>query len=889
MAGSDGDERAQPPTRLKVACDAAAIGVWEYDVATTLLLADPRCRAMYGWPADRDIISFAAWRDRLHPDDVSAVDAAVAATLGTGVRLDVRFRIIRPGDHSTILVHSTGTPEFDAQGKMVRVIGANRDITEQAAAEAQLRESEARFRVAFDLAPNGMALIALDGVGQRVNAALSRILGYTQAELLTTNFRAITHPDDLPATEAAVARLLAGEIENFSIEKRYFHKSGSIVWTLVSTALVHQAAGSAPYFATQIQDITAQKHTEQALRFSEQRLRGLYEMSQLGFIFGRVEGPFVEVNDAFARMMGYAREELVGTHYRDLTPPDWNEIDREQVDRLVTLGHCGPYEKEFRRRDGSVFPVQATASLITGGGGERYFWVVVEDITERRRQARAQGALAAIVESSVDAIIAMDVDGKITIWNSAAERMLGYTATEAIGQSLGLIIPPDKRAETRAIQQKIWQGERVEQFSTTRLARDGREIPVTLTIWPVLDAQGRIVGGSGVVRDMTERNQIEAQLRQAQKMEAIGNLTGGLAHDFNNLLAVITGNLDLLAGRIHPTPVEKEILADALAAADRGAELTRSLLAFARRQPLQPRIFRLADLVEDTARLLRRLLGEHIEIVTAHDGSTANVCVDPAQLSAALTNLATNARDAMPGGGTLEFRTGMRRIAAADVAPGLDITPGDYAVIEVQDGGRGIPAEIIDRIFEPFFTTKTRDDGTGLGLSMVFGFMKQSGGHVAVASEIGSGTLFTLYLPRVEDVPAYVEPGEPESGLVGRGQIILAVEDQLALRRTLSRQLIRLGYRLVTAGNAAEALQILETQPVDLLFSDVVMPGGIDGFELAHRVRERWPAVKIVLTSGFPETGSDRRLPSLEIPLLGKPYRIADLAALLRRALDNAR
>jgi len=389
----------------------------------------------------------------------------------------------------------------------------------------------------------------------------------------------------------------------------------------------------------------------------------------------------------------------------------------------------------------------------------------------------------------------------------------------------------------------------------------------------------------GAIHDITDQRHTEEQLRQAQKMEAIGNLTGGMAHDFNNLLGVIIGNLDLAHEQAEPAGELRELLDEALNAALRGAELTQRLLAFARRQPLRPEQIDISRFVGATAGFLRRVLGERIEI-TVRLGEVWPVTADPAQLESALTNLATNARDAMPKGGRLILTTGNRYLDAGYAAEHADVTPGDYAMIEVTDTGFGIPVDIQSRIFEPFFTTKEQGKGTGLGLSMVFGFMKQSGGHVAVYSEPGMGTTFRLYLPRATTIREADElTRAPAPSPRGSGETILIVEDNPAMRRVVARQLEGLGYTVLESERAGAALDVLQQHQVDLLFTDIVTPGKLDGVELARLARQCWPKLKILLTSGFPlDRFEDPELVG-GLPLLTKPYRTEDLAAALRAAL----
>jgi signal transduction histidine kinase len=387
-------------------------------------------------------------------------------------------------------------------------------------------------------------------------------------------------------------------------------------------------------------------------------------------------------------------------------------------------------------------------------------------------------------------------------------------------------------------------------------------------------------------RDRAQRT--EEQLRQSQKMEAIGNLTGGMAHDFNNLLAIVIGNLDILVDRKKDDGDVKELGGEALDAALRGADLTQRLLAFARRQPLQPRPVDLNALIADLTKLLSRTLGENIDIALDLDPELWPAVVDPSQIDSALTNLATNARDVMPEGGSLIVVTGNRRLDEDYAAEHAEVVAGDYAMIEISDTGAGMEPDIARRIFEPFFTTKEQGKGTGLGLSMVYGFIKQSGGHINVYSEPGIGTTFRLYLPRA---PAATIPGPaspPTQTRKGHGETVLAVEDNASLRRVVVRQLRELGYRVMQADSTPEALKVLEREPVTLLFTDVVMSGGASGIELAREALERWPALKVLITSGFPEiklNGNGHT--AIPARLLNKPYRKEDLARAIREAIDR--
>jgi len=390
-----------------------------------------------------------------------------------------------------------------------------------------------------------------------------------------------------------------------------------------------------------------------------------------------------------------------------------------------------------------------------------------------------------------------------------------------------------------------------------------------------------------VAERITEQAKTEEQLRHAQKMEAIGNLTGGMAHDFNNLLGVIIGNLDALCEKRPDDREIQERAGAAIEAATRGADLTRRLLAFARRQPLKPERIDVNELVSGITRLLGRTLGEAVEIEFKPGTGVWPVVVDPAQLQSSIANLATNARDAMPNGGRIVVSTGNGQLDRDYAAQHADVVAGDYAIVEVRDTGTGMPTEVLARIFEPFFTTKEEGKGTGLGLAMVYGFIKQSKGHINVYSEIGIGTVFRLYLPRAMGQPAATAAARAEAAPTAHGETVLAVEDNAALRDVLKHQLAALGYRTLEASDATAALAVLERQPVDLLLTDVVMPGKISGIDLARQVRARWPRTRILFTSGFPDVKTDTGSSDLAEPMLSKPYRREDLARALRQVFDR--
>ena len=485
----------------------------------------------------------------------------------------------------------------------------------------------------------------------------------------------------------------------------------------------------------------------------------------------------------------------------------------------------------------------------------------------------------------------LDPAGRFVRVNGAFAAATGLPESAHIGKTIAEIVPalwPLAEPVLKRVLASEKPAVNVE-ISGETAAKPGAERHWLATFYPVR-VQDRVTGIGVIALEVSAQRRAEAQLRQAQKMEAIGNLTGGVAHDFNNLLGVIIGNVDLLLEGEDAKGEVVELANEARDAALRGADLTRRLLAFARRQPLQPQQLDVNGLVSSATRLLQRLLRENIEVALDLAADAWPIVVDAAQLEAALANLATNARDAMSAGGRLRIATRNCPLDAAYVAHHPYVAPGDYVLIEVSDTGSGMPPEILSRIFEPFFTTKEQGKGTGLGLSMVFGFMKQSGGHITCYSEVGLGTTFRLYFPRAASGAQAVETRIEEPLPLGRNEVVLIVEDNAALRRIAVRQVAELGYRVREAENAQAAIAAIAADPaVDVVFSDVIMPGGMDGRQLAERVTARWPQVRALLASGFPGTmvGVGELAPGVR--LLDKPYRKEQLARALRDVIERGR
>jgi PAS domain S-box-containing protein len=508
----------------------------------------------------------------------------------------------------------------------------------------------------------------------------------------------------------------------------------------------------------------------------------------------------------------------------------------------------------------------------------------VKQRTEELRKTNTQ--LAALIDASPYAIVCIDAESRVLLWNASAETLFGYSAAEVLGCPYPLVLPEEQEEFSDRLR-RLSSGEVLRNLASHSRHRDGTAIDTSSSASAFYDAAGNLLGIMFAIEDTRERNAVQDQLRQAQKMEAIGQLTGGLAHDFNNLLGVILGNLDLLAEKFGTGGEEKELTEAAIQAALRGAELIRQLLAYARRQPLAPKLTQLTPLLEAAAKLLRRSLGENISLKLQILEGVWPVRIDVSQLDSSLLNLAVNARDAMPNGGRLIIEATNVCIDKHALELNQEATPGDYVLLAVSDTGSGMSPKVLARVFEPFYTTKG-SRGSGLGLSMVHGFIKQSGGYSKIYSEPGKGTTIRIYLPRALDGDDSESDTLHDGMPTGDQEIILVVEDNAGIRDLAVRHLGSLGYCTISAADGVSALAIIKSGAlIDLLFTDVVMPGGLDGRALAAEARQLLPGLRILFTSGFTAAAAsaaiDNRFGS---NLLSKPYRKSELARRIRAMLD---
>jgi len=633
----------------------------------------------------------------------------------------------------------------------------------------------------------------------------------------------------------------------------------------------------------------------QLLATSELQLQTVFDNMSEGIMVLDRYGRAVLLNKAAIRLLSIPEEtprfekvieqfDVLGPNGELVSPENWPSM------RALRGDFVQDCEVRFRRKSNGEIGAREITTASVGGvfGDSAHVIITYRDITERARIDEARARLAAIVESSDDAIISKTDQGIVTSWNRGAEALFGYTSAEMIGQSITRLIPDDRAEEENDILGRIRRGEKVDHIETLRKTKHGHLIHVSLTISPLRDGSGRIVGASKIARNITERKHLERQLRQGQKMEAIGQLTGGIAHDFNNLLGIVLGNLDLLGLLLEENEEALKRVRTAETAALRGADLIRRLMSFSSNVELKAAATSLNASIRNLVDWAPTL-GPDISIRTQLDDSLPPVFADETVLESALLNLAVNARDAMPNGGTITISTELAMLEE-DYMPVRtgDVKPGRYACISISDTGHGMSPETMERAFEPFFTTKPRDKGTGLGLAMVYGFAKQSGGTVRLYSEINFGTTVSLYLPlfegKAEAGRAAVSVGAP-SRLSGTA---LVVDDEEGLVEIAIAYLNDMGYATYHARDSASALAIVERhKDIDLILTDILMPGGMNGVALAEKIRELIQPVKVIYCSGFPANALSERVSLVDGPLLRKPYQRAEFAAAVRAVMEG--
>jgi PAS domain S-box-containing protein len=869
-------ELARREREFRQLTEEAYDGIIVLNPDNVIVDANARVAEMLAYP--REALPGLSWTALVTAEDLERLPPTIGEVFAG--RRKIMERRLRRSDGTVIDAEISATRVDDT-----RALCVLRDVTERKRAEAELARREREYRQLLEEAYDAIMIIDRAERIVDVNRSACVLLGYRRDELLGRDYGLLVESADLAQVPLRISVAFAGE--PVLMERRLVHKDGAIVDVELSSKRIDEHR-----VQTVIRDVTERKRVEAALRESEELSRTLLSAVFDGVVIHE-NGVILEANPAYERMYGYAREELIGRNLLELLiAPESRQVVRDSVG--VQDAH--PLEGVGIRKDGRRIHFESVGKTHSYRG-RRVRIASVRDITHRKE------AEIALRESEARLREAQEI-ANLANWqwdpvtdrfggSQELHRILGY-APEAFPANLSELLPavhPDDVSIVRALLVSMQRRDKEQVQAEFRFQRpDGGLRHLQVRSRTVFGAGRSAPRTHGTLQDLTERKQLEHQLAQAMKMEAVGQLTGGIAHDFNNLLTILVGNLRLMERNgLKGDP----LLVEAVSAAERGSGLVRHLLAFSRRQPLRPQRLYVNDLIRETVDWLQRTLGEVIVVEVHLDEQLWCARADSSQLQTALLNLALNARDAMPDGGRLIIGTANVEVQHGQHRPGGNGVTGCVR-LSVTDTGVGMTPEVLEHAFDPFFTTKEVGHGSGLGLSMIYGFAEQSEGFVQIRSAPGQGTTVELYLPRAEDdagaVPGGTQPGplpgplrqaraiRPANGQ-GHGQTILVVEDDVEVRRVTVRILQSLGYRALSVADGVEALSTLERQPdIALLLTDVVMPSGLSGIELANRARQRRPGLPVLLTTGYaqPFVGAPSAVQG-PCSLLTKPYEVAEL------------
>jgi two-component system cell cycle sensor histidine kinase/response regulator CckA len=873
--------------RLEEAERVAHLGYWEAELGSGRVTCSAETHRILGSPGRSGFLELGRLEGMVHTDDRPRVCEAFEALVGEGALVDVEFHLEKPGGELRC-VHVRGHVMRNASGRPLRAFGTVQDITERKRAEEELRSAKRQLETLVEHFPDFLARFDREGRFLYLNPAACRAFGLTLDEVVGKTLHDLekaSPPGQNDALRAGVDRAFAEGRTN-TLEVSWFTVSGERLFEVRHVPELDEQGRVVSVMGI-TRDITDQRRAEERLRLFRSLIDHINDTVE---VIDPESGRFLDVNEQACHVHGYTREEYLALAVQDVDPMfttrSWKEVVedvRQSGSRLLESKHL--------RKDGSSFPVEINATYIRLDSD--YLLAVVRDITERQRAQQAlvesHNLLHAVIEGTDDFVFVKDLQGRYLMMNAAGARALGRTVDEVVGKEDWDLFPREIVGEIIERDHRVMGTGVSEVFEESPMG--GGSTRTLLTTKGVYrDVQGEVIGLIGISRDITELKHLEQQLVQAQKMDAVGRLAGGVAHDFNNLLTVVNGYCEMVFDDLPSSDPNRELLAEVLRCGERAATLTRQLLAFSRKQVLQPRAIVVNELLEESVKLLQRLIGEDVQLELHLERGLGCVEVDPGQFEQAIVNLAVNARDAMPRGGHLAIVTRCARLGR-DYTRLPEVSPGRYVVVEVSDTGEGMDEATAARVFEPFFTTKEQGKGTGLGLAMVYGFVKQSGGHIELESTPGQGTTFRIYLPEVgEPASADRRPAEPE-GVANGTETVLLVEDEDAVRGMLRLVLRVRGYTVLEARDGYEAVRIARqhTGPIHLLLTDLVMPR-MGGRELADELARTKPGLQVLFMSGHSDEAIGRH-GALEsgVAFLQKPFSAMDLARKVREVLDVAK
>lgn len=893
-----GDRVRASEARYRELFEANPHPMWVYDTETLRYLAvNDAAVERYGYSRDEFLAMTVA--DIRPPEDVPALLADVGrAADGLQSRGVWRHRW-KDGTVREVEVSAHVLRFADRPARLVLAL----DVTDRVRAEAEAARGLARLRAVVDNMADG--LVYADPAGNLLdwNPAALRMHGYATADEARRHLSefagtfTLSRPGGgpLPFRDWPMPRILRGEFvadETLVLRRSDTGLELVIEYTGVP---VRGPDGRVELGVLTIHDVTRRARAEAEARRTAELLRAVADGTTDAVFVKDPDGKYLLANPATCRFLGRPAEEVLGRADAELFEPESARLVRGHdlramaADRAVTAEETLTAAGETRTFLVTKGPYRDAAGAVAGVIG------ISRDVTLKRQLAAERDALLARLQVQFErmplAYVQFGADLRVTDWNPAAERIFGFRKDEVLGMGppYEKIVPESFRAEAEPLLARIKAGDMAAHSVNPNLTRDGRTITCEWFNTPLLDEGGRFTGLLCLAQDLTARLLLEEQFRQAQKMEAFGQLAGGVAHDFNNLLTIINGYSDIVLGGLPPGDPNRELLAEVHKAGQRSAGLTRQLLAFSRQQVLALRVLDLNEVVGDTASMLRRVIGEDVKLSTTTASGLWPVKADPGQVEQILLNLAVNARDAMPTGGKLTIETSNVELDETYAASHPDARAGAHVRLAVSDTGCGMSAAVRAKIFEPFFTTKGPGKGTGLGLATVYGIVKQSGGHVGVYSEVGVGTTFKVYLPRTEPAGEGAK-SHPVLRALPRGtETVLVVEDDAAVRGLTRHILQNAGYAVLEAAGGDEALRVAigHTGRIHLLVTDVVMPG-LGGRAAAERLAERHPGLRVLFVSGYTDDAVVRHgVLHDKVNFLQKPFTPAALAGKVREVLDQ--
>lgn len=892
----------------------AHIGSWEWEIADDRVRWSEELFRIFHRDPELGAPSFAEHSDLYVPEDMQRLQQAVEQCVAEGTSYRLELRAKRKDGEIRHCV-ARGLAEVDSYGKTCRLFGSLQDITERKLSELVIATQQRELELTLDATTDGIWFWSFLNNELRFSPGYYAMLGYEANEFPADfeNWKSRIHPDDLDKVLWVATEYLKTKPDVYHNEFRMRTKKGDYRWIAVHAKVVeHDEQGDALRMIGSHQDITDRKQAEDAMRESEEKYRLFVETSKEGVWSMNVDHVTTYVNQAMADMLGYETHEMLGRRVEEYFFPE----DKAFHEQRMKLRHAGvdeTYERRFRRKDGSLLWTMVSAKVVNDDKGcFAGSFAMFTDITDRKHaeetSAENRAKLEAALASMNDAVFISDTQGQLIEFNDAfatfhrfrskdecARTFAEYSDILDVFMADGTLVPVEMWVVPRAL-----RGESATNAEYSLRRKDTGETWVgSYSFAPIRDKAGLIVGSVVVGRDITdlkrsenERDKLEAQLRQSQKMESVGRLAGGVAHDFNNMLGVILGHAELAMDYVSTSEPIYEDLMEIFNAARRSADITRQLLAFARKQTIAPVVIDLNETIEGMLKMLRRLIGEDIDLAWLPETAMWPVKMDPSQIDQILANLCVNARDAIDGVGKLTIETGTAIFDEAVCMTHAEYVPGDFVLLAVSDNGCGMDSQTLDNLFEPFFTTKGLGKGTGLGLATVYGIVKQNQGFINVYSELGEGTTFRIYIPAHKESKTKALPEKilpiPRSR---EGETILLVEDEPTILKMTTTMLERMGYTVLPANTPGQAINLAREYKGDihLLMTDVVMPG-MNGRDLADNLLSVYPNIKRLFMSGYTANViAHHGILDEGVQFIQKPFSKKNLAIKIRLALDQDR